>query len=734
MAVAALSRLRAARLDLPVLWAGLRAEVAAQADHLALWTPVAFGAGAAGYFGLKHEPALWAAVAPAAVAAVLAIAAAAWGRSVLAVVLSTLLAFGLGGFAMGKLSTEMVRAPVVPSGYGVGKLQGWVVDVSSPSSRRGRLLIAPLSVERLSPAQTPRRLRVVVDPEAVFAPGSRVEMTALLNPPPRPAIPGGYDFARDAWFEQIGGVGLALRQPRETEAAGARPDLPTRLQIAANRARWSLSNRLAEDLGAVMGQDGLAARGLAVTVATSFEGWLDVDDAEALRGSGLAHMLAIAGLHTAAVSGFVFAALRLLIAAVPRLALRVPGKKVAAAGALLIVLTYLLFSGAHAPAKRAAITAAVAYLAILLDRQAISLRSLAMAALAILLLQPEAVVQPGFQMSFSATAALVALAEVWPRHPRLKDAPLVIRALQNGRDALLALLMVSVVAGLATAPFAMQHFNRMAFYGPIANLTADFIASAGLMPALTLTALGEAVNAPLWLLAPTLAAVTWTADAILWIARACAGAPFAQATVASAPPVALVIAFAGILFACLWKGRLRWAGLPLACAVLVWPRPAAPLAWIANDGNAAAVASAGEVVPLKPGQRQYALDLWTARRGLRASADPEAARDALFDCDRKLCLPRRDTEPALGAWWSTRAPAPAQLATLCLASDIVVLRAETDLPQACEGRTVLTPEAFDHGGAAEVWGEGDGYRLTWSEPLRGERPWTAKSRLSGSDE
>jgi competence protein ComEC len=164
-----------------------------------------------------------------------------------------------------------------------------------------------------------------------------------------------------------------------------------------------------------MGADDGGAAGLAAAVTASHQDWLPSTDRDALRGSGLAHMLAIAGLHTAAVTGFAFFAFRLLIAAWPWLALRVPGKKVAAAAALFVVAGYLVLSGAHPPARRAAITASVAFLAILADRRAVSLHSLALAALIVLLVEPEAVLQPGFEMSFCATASLVAMAEIWPR-------------------------------------------------------------------------------------------------------------------------------------------------------------------------------------------------------------------------------------------------------------------------------------------------------------------------------
>src|SRR5262249_26997756 len=154
------------------------------------------------------------------------------------------------------------------------------------------------------------------------------------------------------------------------------------------------------------------------------------------------------------------------------------------AGGLLAVLAYLVLSGAHPPARRAAITASTAFIAILLDRRAISLRSLALAALIILVTEPEVVVEPGFEMSFCATASLVALAEIWPLQPRPSGKPWPIAWLMRGRDWLFGLFTVSLVAGAATGPFAIQHFNRVANYGVFANLSADFVAAAVMMPSL----------------------------------------------------------------------------------------------------------------------------------------------------------------------------------------------------------------------------------------------------------
>ena len=231
-----------------------------------------------------------------------------------------------------------------------------------------------------------------------------------------------------------------------------------------------------------------------------------------------------------------------------------------------------MLSGAHPPARRAAITASVAFVAILLDRRAISLHSLSIAALLILLLQPEAVVEPGFQMSFCATAALVALAEVWPR-PRAGGRPAVAAGgAARARDWILAALMVSFVAGTATGPFAIQHFNRVANYGvlgqPDRRPRRQRRDDAGAGARRCRRRPGRARL----LTDPPLFVAGWAARAVVGLARTFAHAPGSGLAFSSAPLLALAISFLGIVFACLWRGRLRWLGVPLAAAVALWPR------------------------------------------------------------------------------------------------------------------------------------------------------------------
>ncbi len=701
-------------------------EMSAQRERVVLWTPVAFGGGAALYLALKEEPPLAPAIAVAVALTVTAGLVWLWGRRFWLTALLGLTAMIAIGFCAAKMHSDQMAAPIAPVRQGFTRIEGWVVDIDTPSPRGERVLIAPVWIAGLSPAQTPVRVRIVLGapggPETAPAPGTPISLSGLLDPPPGPAVPGGYDFARDAWFEGIGGVGLSMKPPEIVSLPP--PPVALRWEMAVNALRWRVASTLAHDIQSVMGVDDGGAAGLAAAVTTSHQDWLDPDHRDDLRASGLAHMLAIAGLHTAALSGFAFFAFRLLLASIPWLALRFPAKKLAAVAALAVVGFYLILSGAHPPARRAAITASVAFFAILADRRAVSLHSLAIAALAILALEPEVVVAPGFEMSFCATGSLIALAEVWGRPVATTALAWPLRVLQTGRDWLFASFVISLVAGAATAPFAIQHFNRVANYGVLANLTADFVASALLMPALALSLVAQALGLGADVASPILWVAGWAAHAVIALGAFFAKAPGAAMTYPSAPQVALIISYLGIVFACLWRGRLRLLGILLSFSVALWPRPPAPLAWLASDGNDAAIVVDGAEVALKPDVRAYATGMWAQKRGLALPPDPAAAQEAAFDCDRNGCTPKAGVRPALAAWWTRRVPNAERYRELCQGADILIMRSSAASPAACQGVNILRRADFEAGGSAEVYATANGWRFVWAQTARGRRPWT----------
>jgi competence protein ComEC len=688
----------------------LEDQIEAQALRWRLWAPVAFGGGCAIYFALKAEPPLW----PLALAATMASAAWLAGRRAglrrgWTLPLMLLACFALG-LACAKLRTNAVAAPVAPPMARPTVVEGWVVDVDSPGAAGPRVVLAPVRVGGLAPEAVPVRLRATVRGEAP-EPGQPIRLRAILNPPPAPASPGAYDFGRNAYFQRMGGVAFSIGETRP--ALLPEPPASLRRTMAINGLRYDLARRIVERLGPRTG-------GVAAAMTTGHEAWLDPAQVDVMRDSGLAHILSISGLHMAVVGGFAFFLVRLLVAAWPWLALRAPGKKVAAWAGLIAVGTYLVVSGAPPPAERAAITAAIAFLAVLLGRQAITMHALAVAALVVLALQPEAIVTPGFQMSFAATAALVALVEAWPRRPKEISAPWPILVVQRSGAWLGAAVLASLVAGAATGPFAMQHFNRTAMYGLLANLTVAPISDFLVMPALALGALLE----PLGLGAPFLWLAGQGIGATLAVGGWVAGLPGAVRTVASAPDAALPTAFLGVLFCCLWRGPLRWLGLPFACAVLVWPRPPAPALWIGEGGTQAAFVSGGEAVVVRPGVRRFAVDVWSRRRGLEAVQRPDEG----WACSRFACAPAEAGAGPVALWWGRRAPSVEQLNELCRAAPVVGIRAEVAvLPPSCEGRLVLDAVDWARGGAVELWRDGPaamGWRARWAAEARGDRPWS----------
>ncbi|MDB5425079.1 MAG: ComEC/Rec2 family protein, partial [Phenylobacterium sp.] len=535
-----------------------------QADRWTLWTPIALGLGSALYFILRREPQAWVALACVLAAAGLLIVATRRGgaRGMTAVIV--LSACAIGGFGVAKLRTEAVRGPVAPADAKPERLEGWVVDVASPGQGGQRLLIAPARIGDWPAKATPIRVRVTLRSGYVPAPGEPISILAVINAPPPPASPGAYDFSRDAFFDSVGGVGFGLG-PVSTWTTSERPPARLGVTMRINAMRWALTQRIIDTLGYGTG-------GLAAAMTTGHEAFIPKQQVDDLRAAGLAHIISISGIHMAIVGGFVFFATRFAIAAWPWLALRAPGKKVAALLGLAAVGGYLLLSGSPPAAERAAITASIAFLAILVDRQAISFHALALAAMTVLLLQPEAVVEPGFQMSFAATAALVALAEVWPRPVREINAPWPIRLVQGVRTWVLAGAAVSLVAGLATGPFAMQHFNRVSTWGLVSNLVTEPISTLLMMPGLAL----GAMMTPFGLEGPPLAVAGFAIGLMNRVAHAAASAPYAQLIVASGPAWTLPAAFLGLLWLCLWKGPLRWIGLPFALAVTLVPRPTPP--------------------------------------------------------------------------------------------------------------------------------------------------------------
>ncbi len=706
--------------------------LALQKGRLFLWLPVSFGVGAAVYIVFPIELS-WLWLLPPAVLVALGLLAARKFdmRAGIVHLLLIALVFCAGALVC-KLRAEHVMAPILPSDRSEYSLTAVVLDNLSPSADQPRLLLAPLAMRGLSARQTPLRLRVSLRPGTIEAldikPGDTISTFAILNPPPPPSIPGGYDFARTAYFQGVGGVGFIPGQPKVTVDGhyGWRLSVVTGL----NRLRWALTRRIVSDIAPAF-RDGPGLGGFAAALVTGQQAFVSQSLIGDMRNSGLAHILSISGVHMAVVGGFVFFTLRYLMASIPWLALRLPVKKVAAGLGIIAVAVYLAISGAPAPAVRSAVVAWVAFAAILLDRRPLSLRALAIAAFIVILLTPEAVIQPGFQMSFCATAALLALTEVHKGPVREISVPFWVRLIQSSLQGLWLSLLVSVVATLATTPFAIAYFNRFSVYGLLSNLFESPITAFVVMPGL---AIGAAFSAtPLGPLALRFAACgLWLIEKIAAWTSSLQGAVI---TWPSAPDYVLAISFAGLIWVCLVRGRARWLGLLAGLSILYWPRLQAPDIWIDSKGGNAAVRVNAGAYALRTKVRLYGYEQWARRYGM--AADSEERRDLNYECAGFACTPLPDAPLKIGFWFSNKPPKILVLQTLCLNSDLVVLRSpQGDWPEECAGVNRVTAGDFDRLGALELTrrtgadGKGE-WLVKAAQPLRGDRYWSRPSDAEG---
>jgi len=686
----------------------LAAAWADERERWALWLPAAVGVGIGAYFALPAEPPGWAAVA-VLVAPLAALAAprrrAGW----------RLAAIGLAavavGFAAAALRTALVEAPMLERRLGPLAVEGRVVEVE-PLGRGRRLLLEDLDLAGIAEAERPRRARIRVGAEPPLAAGDRIRVRAVLNPPPAPSLPGAFDFQRQSFFRGLGAVGFAMGRPQVVTAAAEGAGSPA-LAVAALRQR--IGERIA---AAVDGPPGAMARAL----MTGERGAIPADVLDAMRDSGLAHLLAISGLHIGLVAGILFVGLRAALALVPPIALRFPIKKWAAAAALPGAAAYALISGATVPTQRAFLMIGLVLLAVLLDRRGLSIRTVAWAAVAILIVQPEALLGASFQLSFAAVVALIAVyEEIRERRFRADRAsrrwPWRI-ALYVGGVAL-----SSLVAGAATTPFALYHFNRLAAFGLAANLAAVPLTALWVMPC----AVVAFALMPFGLERLALAPMGWGVEMVIAVAREVASWPGAVTLWPAMPTAGLVAVAAGGLWLALWRGRWRYwgvVGIVGGLASTAWVT--APDVIVDGDGRLMAVRGADGALALSSRRLgRFEAETWLRRAGQDgapgawpAAGGGEGAGGALA-CDAVGCVYRAKGHVV------ALARDEGALAEDCRIADVVVATVPVRRP--CPSARVVI-DRFDlwREGAHAVWLSGDGVRAESVNGVRGVRPWVVR--------
>lgn len=639
-------------------------------DHIALWLPVMLGTGIAAWLVMPTREG-W-----------IALIAGACGGAVLAL-----------GFARDLRAGRVAAVALLAVAFGAGLVWARSCHVAAPRLDRPQVARFAATVESVEarPAQDsmrlllrtdaasglPPRLRVNAGTELVpagLAAGDRIKLRARLVPPPEAALPGSYDFARIAWFKGIGGTGRALdpllRLDRGRGDGAA-------FRLAGLRAR--LTSHVHARL------DG-SAGGIAAALLTGDQGAIADEDAEAMRTAGLAHLLSISGLHVGVVVGGAMLLLLRTLALSRRLALHLPLPLIAAAGAALAGVVYTLIAGAEVPTVRSCIAALLILVALAVGREALTLRLVAAGALFVLLLWPEAVAGPSFQLSFAAVTVLVAVHE----HPRIRD-------LLARREEMLAarwmraaggLLLTGLAIEIALTPIALFHFHRSGLYGAVANMIAIPLTTFVIMPLEAIALLFDTVGlgGPFWWLCGV------ALDALLALAHRVSLLPGATAALPSMPTGAFAAMIAGGLWLLLWRTHVRRWGLALLCGGALWAAATpAPDLLITNDGRHLAFRDPRYGMVLLRGRagdyvRQMIGEASGAERGL-AIDDLPGAR-----CSPDLCVARMGGQLLLAATRSRHFVAVGSLARVCGVVDIVV--SDRSLPASCRPRWLKADAAL----------------------------------------
>ncbi|HEY4134213.1 MAG TPA: ComEC/Rec2 family competence protein [Alphaproteobacteria bacterium] len=679
----------------------------AERDRWLLWLPVAVAAGVTLYYALPVEPALWSGLAVVALAALAA--AALRHRLALCLLAVALAACGVG-FMAAKLRTMAVTAPILERQIGPVPVEGRVV-AAEPGQTGGRIVLADLSIARLAKEKTPAHVRLRLARNDSLPPiGARLQARAVLLPPTPPAMPGAQDFGRQAYFERIGGVGYALGRVKLVDNAPTDSGLFAGLRARIAALRLNMHARVMAVLPSASKEDATGA--MTAALLHGEQSAIPRNVMDDMRDAGLAHLLAISGFNVALVGGALFVTLRLLFAVMGPLALYHPTKKWAAALTIVGLFAYTLVTGASVPTVRSFLMTAVVLIAVMLDRTAISLRLVMAAGLALLLSAPESLLGPSFQMSFAAVIALIAAYEstrAWTRRQRVQAGPLRRAALYVGGT-----LATSLIAGLATAPFAAFHFNRLAVYQLVANMVAVPLTAVWIMPWSLLAYLLMPFGLESWALIP----MSWGVKALIEVAAAVSSWPDAVLLLPSLSQTGLALVTLGGLWLCLWRRRGRYAGLPvilLGLSTLAVVRP--PDLLIASEQGLFAVRGGdGELLFADggPSGQAFMRDVWT-RRTAGAAADGEAPS---LRCDALGCL-----YVAQGRTVALLRDAAA-LAEDCGTADVVVSWGAL-WPARCRGPEILLDRrTLAAGGTHAVWLSPEHVEIATVREQRGRRPWS----------
>jgi competence protein ComEC len=672
----------------------------AERRRLFLWLPVLMGVGILLYFTADREPALWAPLTGLTLAGGFALLLR---NRRLAPAICLGIAAVFAGFAAASWRTTTIAAPVLERPR-VGQLSGFVESIEARDAG-ARLVVLVTDIVGVEAQRQPRRVRVNIRAGSI-SPGDHISAVARLLPPPGPARPGGYDFGRDAFFRGIGAVGnipgkISLTPPPHP------PPFTLAIAVMIDRARNALTQRIASIGG---GQAGA----MAAALVTGKRGLITETTNTDLRAAGIYHIVSISGLHMVLAAGTIFWIVRALLALSLTLASHWPIKKLAALAAMAGATGYCIFSGSDVATVRSLIMTLVMLGAILVDRSALSMRNLALAAMIVLLREPDALLGPSFQMSFGAVAALIAFAERWENRDRPAPPtplPWPIRPLWIAASGT---VITTLLATAATAPFGAYHFQTFNPFGLLGNALALPFVSLFVMPAAVFGVLAYpfGLDWPAWWL------MGFASDMVLRLAHWVATIDHSTLVVIAFGPAALGCFAASLLWITLWTTKLRWlAILPLATGVAVAAKPERPDILIERDGSGIAVRGADERLLVAGRPSRFVLQQWLIADGDSRSPDDATLRQGVI-CDQLGCVIRTKDG-------SSVAYARDRLAIIedCRRADIVI----TPIPwtAGCNAR-LIERTALIRDGATSLFGQRGGWRSQSADLSATQRPWNRR--------
>lgn len=649
------------------------------------WLTVALASGIGLWFLLPSAAYWFGAVAGLVICALAALAV--WRgqeqRSFLLLACTLLPFMCAAGIVLIWVRSEMVGAPAIAHPQ-VRMLNATIIERDEqPAENRVRLTLA------VRDAEEGRAMKVRVNvpfarDKADFSEGAHIRLRARLMPPAPPLVPGAFNFARKAWFDGLAASGTLIG---EIELIRSAP--------SEQGALPALQRRLAAHVRSQV--DG-SAGSIAAAFASGDRGAISRADEDAMRDAGLTHLLSISGLHVSALIAACYISSLKLLALWSWLTLRVRLPLLAAGIGAAGGVAYTLLTGAEVPTVRSCLAALLILLAMALGREPLSLRMIAIAAAVVMLLWPEALIGPSFQMSFAAVIAIVALHGSAPMRRLLAPAG-EIWWRRLARHAA-SLFITGVVIELVLTPIVLFHFHRAGFYGAFANVLAIPLVTFCAMPLIALALLLDLIGAgaPAWWL------VRVSLNLLLELAHFTAAQPGAVNLFPQIDMGTIVLFAAGGFWLALWRGRVRLAGLaPICAATLLLIATPAPSMLVTSDGKNVGIAGRdGRLLTLRGEQSSYAVDHLqelsaTGGEVVHLQNWPEAS------CSRDFCLLKLEEA---GREWrllmarSNSSVEERQLAASCAGADIVV--ASRRLPRSCQPRWLKADRRYldQHGGLA----------------------------------